>query len=1032
MSEGILKALIQLFALIAFPHKDNLSRRNIVTNFLNQQLNNQKVKEYLDIYEKYYQEHVSKLAKLQKSVIERNTLTANSVKALKISNDINKELTHYQKLIVIIQLIEFLKSGIEISHFERDFVYTIAQTFHIDDDEYKLMEHFVIGDLQKSVNNKNILLINNLEQPDNKICRHLRWPNIKAEIQILRIDSANLYLLKLNNKHEINVNGQLLNTERIHILTPGCSLRNNRIDPIYYSDVVRKFTSDNISSPISFNVKNISYKFKNRIVGIQPLSFYSQSGKLVGIMGASGAGKSTLTNILSGIYKPAKGYVKINDIDIHKNHDQIEGLIGYVSQDDLLMENLTVYENLFYNAKLCFGDYSEYKINKRVSKLLSSLGLYDIKDMKVGSPLNKKISGGQRKRLNIALELIREPAVLFLDEPTSGLSSRDSANILDLLKELSLKGKLVFVVIHQPSSDIFKMFNQLLVLDTGGYLIYDGDPVESINYFKASINQANYQESECHTCGNVNPEQVLNIVSSQVIDEYGSFTGNRKIEPSEWANRFQLEKNKHTIHTEEKITSLPSINFKIPNRLKQFFVFVKRDILSKITNTQYLVINLFESPLLALLLASIIKFYNVDAASNQGYTFQDNPNVVVYIIMAVIIALFVGLTVSAEEIISDRKILKREEFLNLSRLSYLLSKFAILTFISAIQTCLFVLIGNSIIEIKGMFFEYWLILFSASVFSNILGLIISDSFKHAVNIYILIPFLIIPQIILSGVFISYEHLNPKFSNPEKIPWYGEMITARWAFEALTVNQFKNNAYEKEFYVYDKIKSEASFKKEYWIPTLLAKLDHSLKIYQNHDTEKLASTLNLIKNEIIQENKFGLIKDEFQTIHSLNTKNFDFDYYHKIQDYLKSKKVAYVNLFNKTDELLDQKKKALTGTDEQRKAFNDLKQQNFNLELERFVRNSNNIFTKQIIEHKGKLLQKSDPIFKEPQNNYLLSHFLSPHKKLASFKVDTLWANTLVIWLFNLILFIILYSGFIKFILNNSGEFYSRFRNKKEQ
>ncbi len=1032
MSEGILKALIQLFALIAFPHKDNLSRRNIVTNFLNQQLNKQKVKEYLDIYEKYYQEHVSKLAKLQKSVIERNTLTANSVKALKISNDINKELTHYQKLIVIIQLIEFLKSGIEISHFERDFVYTIAQTFHINDDEYKLMEHFVIGDLQKSVNNKNILIINNQEQPDNKICRHLRWPNIKAEIQILRIDSANLYLLKLNNKNEINVNGQLLNTERIHILTPGCSLRNNRIDPIYYSDIVRKFTSDNISSPISFNVNNISYKFKNRMVGIQPLSFYSQSGKLVGIMGASGAGKSTLTNILSGIYKPEKGYVKINDIDIHKNHDKIEGLIGYVSQDDLLMENLTVYENLFYNAKLCFGDYSEYKINKRVFKLLSSLGLYDIKDMKVGSPLNKKISGGQRKRLNIALELIREPAVLFLDEPTSGLSSRDSANILDLLKELSLKGKLVFVVIHQPSSDIFKMFNQLLVLDTGGYLIYDGDPVESINYFKASINQANYQESECHTCGNVNPEQVLNIVSSQVIDEYGSFTGNRKIEPSEWANRFQQEKNKHNIHNAEKITSLPSINFKIPNRLKQFYVFVKRDILSKITNTQYLVINLFESPLLALLLASIIKFYNVDASSNQGYTFQDNPNVVVYIIMAVIIALFVGLTVSAEEIISDRKILKREEFLNLSRLSYLLSKFAILTFISAIQTCLFVLIGNSIIEIKGMFFEYWLILFSASVFSNLLGLIISDSFKHAVNIYILIPFLIIPQIILSGVFISYEHLNPKYSNPEKIPWYGEMITARWAFEALTVNQFKNNAYEKEFYVYDKIKSEASFKKEYWIPTLLAKLDHSLKIYQNHETEKLAPTLKLIKNEIVQENKFGLIKVSAPAIDSLKAENFDFDYYHKIQDYLKNKKIAYVNLFNKTDELLDQKKKEHTETNEQREAFNELKQQSFNFELERFVRNSNNIFSKQIIEHKGKLIQKSDPIFKEPQNNYFLSHFLSPHKKLASFKVDTLWANTIVIWLFNLILFLILYSGIIKFILNNSGEFYSRYRKKKEQ
>ena len=101
--------------------------------------------------------------------------------------------------------------------------------------------------------------------------------------------------------------------------------------------------------------------------------------------------------------------------------------------------------------------------------VLEDLGLAESKDLKVGSPLKKTISGGQRKRLNIGLELFGEPAVLFCDEPTSGLSSRDSENIIDLLKELSLKGKLVFAVIHQPSSDIFKMFDKLLILDSGGF-----------------------------------------------------------------------------------------------------------------------------------------------------------------------------------------------------------------------------------------------------------------------------------------------------------------------------------------------------------------------------------------------------------------------------------------------------------------------------------------------------------------------------------------------------------------------------------
>ncbi|HPX07140.1 MAG TPA: ATP-binding cassette domain-containing protein, partial [Tenuifilaceae bacterium] len=415
-----------------------------------------------------------------------------------------------------------------------------------------------------------------------------------------------------------------------------------------------------------------------------------------------------------GAETPTSGYVKVNGVDIHAEKDKIEGLIGFVSQDDLLIEELTVYQNLYYNAKLCFDNYNEEQIAEAVNKTLLNLGLHEIKDMKVGSPLNKKISGGQRKRLNIALELIREPAILFLDEPTSGLSSRDSENILDLLKELTLKGKLVFVVIHQPSSDIFKMFDKLLILDTGGYLIYNGDPIESIIYFKSRIQHANWNESECTLCGNVNPEQVFNIVEANVLDEYGNPTRSRKISPTEWQAHF-----KHTHkqqHNDEDIPKeLPSNPFKIPGWVKQLTVFIRRDVLSKLSNTQYLVINIAEAPVLAFLLSYIIKYYNVDVANQIGYNLLENSNLPVYIFMSVIVAFFIGLTVSAEEIIKDRKIQKREAFLNLSWSSYLVSKVVILLSISAFQALLFVLVGNTILEIKGMYFYYWLALFSTWV-----------------------------------------------------------------------------------------------------------------------------------------------------------------------------------------------------------------------------------------------------------------------------------------------------------------------------
>ena len=135
--------------------------------------------------------------------------------------------------------------------------------------------------------------------------------------------------------------------------------------------------------------------------------------------------------------------------------------------------------------------------------------------MAVGSPIRKTISGGQRKRLNIALELIREPAILYLDEPTSGLSSTDSEKVIMLLKEQTHRGRLVVVNIHQPSSEIYKLFDRLWLLDTGGYPIYDGNPIEAITYFKRIANYTDQDISVCGTCGNINPELILTIIDAK-------------------------------------------------------------------------------------------------------------------------------------------------------------------------------------------------------------------------------------------------------------------------------------------------------------------------------------------------------------------------------------------------------------------------------------------------------------------------------------------------------------------------------------
>ncbi|MCK4993267.1 MAG: ABC transporter permease, partial [Bacteroidales bacterium] len=388
----------------------------------------------------------------------------------------------------------------------------------------------------------------------------------------------------------------------------------------------------------------------------------------------------------------------------------------------------------WYNAKFCFKQLSNKEIREKVTDTLISLGLQEKKDLRVGSVMNKTISGGQRKRLNIALELIREPAILFLDEPTSGLASRDSENVMDLLRELTLKGKLVFVVIHQPSSELFKMFDQVVILDHGGHMVYYGNPVEAVIHFRKADNQVNASVGECPVCGNVNPEQIFNIIEARQVDDYGNYTDQRKVGPASWEELFQKER---PLKASPSPDSPPPSSLQVPGWFRQFINYLKRDVRSKINNRQQVLMTLLVSPLLAFILAYIVR-YIVDPSSGT-YIFRDNENIPIYIFMALIVSLFLGLIVSAEEIFKDRKILKREKFLHLSRSAYLLAKIRVLVIISAIQAITFVLVANSILGIREMTFVYWLALFSTAVCANMIGLVISSAFSSAVTIYIVIP-----------------------------------------------------------------------------------------------------------------------------------------------------------------------------------------------------------------------------------------------------------------------------------------------------
>src|SRR5688572_15676551 len=882
MSEQLLKAILRLFAVVAKEDEVTDQEREQIRIFLEGHVSYATVDSYLTMFDSFIGSLPPKTGDISAEITSVNELC----------QQVNSDLTQKQKIVIVLEILNIIQADGSISDREGELVDTIGKNFKITAKELAAIKTFVLGQQGTQLDHAQILIIDSSPAQTFSASQHLGRNHLSGLIAILYVEQAEFYFIKYMGGSDVYLNGVPVKSGRITVLAVGSMLRWEKDEPVYYGDILNRFKKFGQFPRLSFEGKNISFQFKNGRLGLRSVSLSEESGNLIALMGGSGAGKSTLLHVLNGSEVPSEGSVVINGIDIHKQPQKIEGVIGFVPQDDLLIEDLTVYQNLYYAAKLCFADLDEVEIDKLIVKVLEDLGLTETRDLKVGSPLQKTISGGQRKRLNIGLELLREPAVLFCDEPTSGLSSRDSENIIDLLKELSLKGKLVFAVIHQPSSDIFKMFDKLLILDTGGYQIYYGNPVDAIVYFKKSIDLVNSDEGECHDCGNVNPEQIFNIIETKVINEYGYFTNERKISPDQWN---AVYKKNYKPFSVEPSNEVPHSTLNIPTRIKQAHLFSMRDIQAKIHNRQYMIINLLEAPVLAFILAFIVRYYNEDDKFLNEYVFSKNLNLPAYLFMSIIVALFMGLTVSAEEIIRDRKILKREAFLHLSRSSYIVSKISILFMLSAIQTFTFVLVGNLILEIEGMFMHHWFILFSTACFANLLGLNISSAFNSAVTIYILIPLLLIPQLILSGVVVKFDKLNPRIGNAATVPFVGDLMASRWAFEAAMVSQFKDNDFEQQFYLYDKVMANSDYKKVYFIPEIETKLQYCLNNYNSKDeTIKLevAADLSIIRRELSRE--LEDTRQNLSAMDNLDVGKFDSATYNQVSRYLENLKKFYVN------------------------------------------------------------------------------------------------------------------------------------------
>ncbi|PYK25663.1 MAG: hypothetical protein DME52_08100 [Verrucomicrobia bacterium] len=581
----------------------------------------------------------------------------------------------------------------------------------------------------------------------------------------------------------------------------------------------------------TLEVTEVTHRFSKGEIGLDGISFDVTRGELVCVMGASGSGKSTLLRVLAGQLQPTSGDVFLNGQSLYQNLDTLKQYVSYMPQQDAFDEQLTIGENLLFAAAIRAPHLSRRDRSRRLEAKLVELGLGERRDAVVGSPERKLLSGGERKRLNIGLDMFGMSDVYLFDEPTSGLSSKDSEHVMEIIRGLS-HNKIVIVTIHQPSSKLFQMFHKAILLDKGGRLVFFGTPSDMLRYFAEAEHQHQFgaELGACPSCGTTRPEFIFDVLETPLRDlsgdiiyeenSRGQLVASRRYSPDFWRDKYEafrlIQDVKQVSLRQEPAAPLPvapvqrkRLPLRWHDEWTQFRTLLRRSFISKLRNRANLVITIGVSPILALLIATILRY-----SENGTYDFASAYHIPTFLFLGLIVAMFLGLTNSADDIIRDRPVLQRERNIKVRLSYYVISKMLTLGVFALVQCILFVLIGNSLLQIRGMFWIDLGIMFMTAMSGVALGLLISSLVadpKTAANI---VPLILIPQIIMGGALIKYEDMNRNLTllyslshwlteHPDtdktiksesklQVPFVCQFIAMRWSYEEMIVAQARLN------------------------------------------------------------------------------------------------------------------------------------------------------------------------------------------------------------------------------------------------
>ena len=605
-----------------------------------------------------------------------------------------------------------------------------------------------------------------------------RSPESDVRLDGLQISNHHARFVRTNGSVAVedtgSTNGVYVNGERI-------SGRRNvslsdviQIGPfVLQADAAQGVAVYDTRSKTRIDCINIAKVVKNRSGGgtiklLDDVGLTIQPNEFVGLLGPSGAGKSTLMDSLNGMRPASSGYVLINNLDLYRHLDSLKQSIGYVPQDDIIHRELTVYRTLYYVARLRLSrDVSRREIDQIVNEVMDVTGLSERRDVAIS-----QLSGGQRKRVSIAVELITKPSVIFLDEPTSGLDPATEEKIMKLFRQIAESGRTVILTTHAMEN--VKLFDKIVVL-MRGKLVFYGAPQEALAHVKAESFKDLYDKLEAPIDQQLAalPPLPLNATKGQksALKQQREQISEHVAE--EWKKKFQTTEEYRrnvvdplsVLPRDGRAAAPPRRRMSVIDAVRQWGTLTRR-YFEVLTRDKFNLLILFgQAPIIAFLTYLVVG--------------SDAPRDFPYFVLA-LVAIWFGTSVASREIIRERAVYTRERMVNLRLLPYVGSKLFVLALIVSLQ-CIF-LYGSlkflhyiGVMSVPGWAIPQVAIVLITAMVGIALGLFVSAVVKTSEMATSMVPLILIPQILFSGLVGVPQNTARVIST---------VIPATWAFDGI--------------------------------------------------------------------------------------------------------------------------------------------------------------------------------------------------------------------------------------------------------